>query len=289
MLYSTRAGQHEQNPCCWRFFHETTRTDRPLRGAGARGRGLRRRRRPVGLRQLGRRGRRPADHEGPVGRADRADQAQLPRDQARLPEGRHGRPGEPEDERDPVPDPEQRVPAGGRQARRQGQRQGRRRAPRPDQEAVLRQPRGPEAGDAGADGEALPGRAQAAGLHRRGGPAGDQAPADPRGRLQEGHQGRQGLGRRDQDLLRQEQAAVRDAGAAGEPRRPPHPGQDEEAGRPALRAAAGRTRASSPRSPRSTRPTPRRRRTAASSRRARRSRAGWCRSSRRSPSRSRRT
>ena len=224
-----------------------------------------------------------------VGRADRADEAQLHRDQARVPEARHGRPGEPEDERDPVPDPEQRVRAGGREARRQGRRQGHRRAPRPDQEAVLRQPRRPEAGDAQADGAALPGRAQAAGLHRRGGPAGDQAPADPRGRLQEGHRRRQGLGRRDQDVLRQEQAAVRDAGAAGEPRRSPHPRQVEGAGRRSSTRSCRPTRASSPRSPRSTRPTPLRLRTAASSRRARRSRAGSCRSSRRSPSRSRRT
>ena len=119
--------------------------------------------------------------------------------------------------------------------------------------------------------------------------AGDQAPADPREGLREGHGDVKVTRRGDQDLLRQEQAAVRDAGAAGEPRRPPHPRQVEGEGRRALRAAAGRTRASSPRSPRSTRPTPRRLRTAASSRRAPRSRAGSCPSSRRSPSRSRRT
>ena len=28
MLCWTRARQHEQNRCCWRFFHETTRTYR---------------------------------------------------------------------------------------------------------------------------------------------------------------------------------------------------------------------------------------------------------------------
>ena len=54
--------------------------------------------------------------------------------------------------------------------------------------------------------------------------------------------GREGLRRRDQGLLRQAQVAVRDARAAGKPRRGPHPRQEEGARRQHLRAAAGEPR-----------------------------------------------
>ena len=58
--------------------------------------------------------------------------------------------------------------------------------------------------------------------------------------------------RRDHGLLHQEQVAVQ---GPGEPARASHPGQDEGAGRQAVRAAEGRLTRTSRRSPRSTRPT----------------------------------
>ena len=129
--YTRRApGSVSKTAAAGAFSMRATRTDRLCAALVLAGRGLRRRRRA---------GRCPSDSVAVVGdqqisKADwdaliDADQAQL----HRAPSAPFPKPGtvdlgEPEDERDAVPDPEQRVRAGGREARRQGQRQGHRRA-----------------------------------------------------------------------------------------------------------------------------------------------------------------
>ena len=240
MLYSTRARQPEQNCCTWRIFHETTRTDRlcaalVLVVAACGGGGV-----PVGLRRLGRRGRRPADHEGPVGRADRADQAELRRDQAQVPGGRDGRAGEPEDERDPVPDPGQRVPAGGRQARRQG---------RPTRTSTRGSTRSRSSTTATRPARS---RRRPSRWRQR-----YQAALKQQGFTDE--EVRQGIKLQliREDVFKKVTGDVKVSddeiktyydknkqqyatpAQPREPRRPPHPRQDEGEGRPALRAAAG--------------------------------------------------
>ena len=185
MLYSTRAGQREENPCSWRFFHETDRSYRGLSGVRA------------ARCRLWRRAARRASRATTVavvgdGHITQAEWNALIDQTKNNFTATH-----------------RKFPAAGSvdlanlktnatqfliqssEYQQEATKLGVTVSDK-DVEARLEQikkqyygnPAGPDAGDAGADGQALPAGAEAAGLHRRAGPLRDQAAADPREGLQ---------------------------------------------------------------------------------------------------------
>ena len=107
-----------------------------------------------------------------------------------------------------------------------GHRQGRRHAARADQEAVLRR-----------QGASYQKQLKAQGLTEPQLELDLHAQILSREALQRGHRQAQGHGRRDQEVLQRQQVAVRDG---GEPRRAPHPREQQEARRHDRGAAEGR-------------------------------------------------
>ena len=290
MLYSTRARQRERNRCCRRFFHETDSYSsllfaRLLALAG-------RRRAAAAARRRSPTTRSPSSATSTITKAEfDALIAQAKRSYTRR-SARSRRPGTVDLanlKTQGDASSSSSAPSSSRRPRSSASRsrQGRRRAPRADQEAVLRQPAGQKQATQ-ADGAALPGSAQAAGLHRRAGPRRGSSSSCSREAIFKKVTGDvEGLGRRRSrryyDKNKPQYATPR---AAREPRRRATSSSKTKAQADQLYAQLRRPARASPRSPRSTR-TDTRLEAAGRQADGHRARARPCRRSTRSRSRSR--